>query len=467
MANYKKLGKDVLLMMIGSFGSRVISFIFVPFYTAVLTTDEYGIADLITTTVTLLLPFFTLTIFESMMRFPLSKEHDPQKVWQVGCKVEILGFLIFLIMSPFIFLTVLKDYYIFVVAYYFAISLNQCVSYFVRGTNKVKVFALAGTMQTGFIVTFSLLFLLVFKIGIAGYLLAQIVGSIFATSYMIFAAKIYKYGFHIRGVDKQLQKEMLGYSVPMTPNSVCWWIANASDRYILTAFVGTAATGIYSVAYKIPTIIAALTSIFGNAWKLSAVEDFGSEKSRNFFSDIFSKFTVLMTLSASFLMVINKPLAKILFSKDFYQAWQCVPILLMASVMHAYSEFFGSIYTSAYKTKFLVVSTSIGSVLNIILNFILIPTYHGIGAAIATLIGYSVIWLVRVIHSRKIMKIDYHIVRDVACYVLAGIQVFVACNSFKYEYYISGTIFIVILILMHGEIKGLVQMIFKKRLREK
>lgn len=467
MANYKKLGKDVLLMTIGSFGSRVISFVFVPFYTAVLTTAEYGISDLITTTVTLLLPFFTLTVFESMMRFPLDKKNDPQKVWQVGCKVEAIGFLIFLALSPILFFTVLKDYYIFVVAYYFAISINRCVSYFVRGLNKVKVFAIAGTMQTAFIVGFSLLFLLVFKIGIVGYLLAHVIASILATSYMIVAAKIYKYGFNIREVDKQLQKEMLGYSVPMMPNSVCWWIANASDRYILTAFVGTAATGIYSVAYKIPTIISALMSIFGNAWKLSAVEDFGSEKSRNFFSDIYSKLTVLMLLAASFLMVINKPLARFLFSKDFYQAWQCVPMLLMASVMHAYSEFFGSIYTSAYKTKFLVVSTGIGSVVNIILNFILIPTYHGIGAAIATVIGYAVIWFTRMIHSRKIMALDFHLVRDVICYVLAGIQVFIACNSFKHEYYISGAIFIAILIIMHGEIKGLAQMILKKRLRKK
>ena len=172
--------------------------------------------------------------------------------------------------------------------------------------------------------------------------------------------------------------------------------------------------------------------------------------------------TVLMLLVASFLMVINKPMAHVLFSKDFYQAWQCVPILLMASVMHAYTEFYGSIYTSSYKTNFLVISTGIGSVINIILNFILIPTYHGIGAAIATLIGYAVIWLSRVIHSRKIMKIDYHLFRDVISYVLATCQCIVACNSFKYEYVISGSLFLAILIVMRGEIKGILRMLTKR-----
>lgn len=128
-------------------------------------------------------------------------------------------------------------------------------------------------------------------------------------------------------------------------------------------------------------------SIFGNAWKLSAVEEFGTEKSRKFFEDIFSKLTALMLLAVSGLLVINKPLARILFAKEFYQAWQTVPLLLIASVMHAYSEFFGSIYTSAYKTNFLVYSTAIGSLVNIILNFLLIPRYEAIGAATATVIG--------------------------------------------------------------------------------
>ena len=283
MANYKKLGKDILLMTVGSFGSRVISFIFVPFYTAVLTTDEYGISDLITTTVTLLLPFFTLTIFESLMRFALDKENDPKDIWKVGCKVEVIGFFIFLLLSPIILKTVLKDYYVFVVAYYATISFHRCVSYFTRGLNKVKIFAIAGTLQTAMISAFSLLFLLVFKIGIAGYLLAHVIAAIISAVYMIVAAKIYRFGFSIRVRNKNLQHKMLQYSVPMIPNSVAWWIANASDRYILTAFVGTAATGIYSVAYKIPTIISALTSIFpemhGNCQRLRILE---AKNHRNF-----------------------------------------------------------------------------------------------------------------------------------------------------------------------------------------
>lgn len=467
MASYKKLGKDILFMTIGTFGSRLLSLIFVPFYTAVLTTEEYGIADLITTTVTLMLPFFTLIIFEAMMRFALEKEVDKVAVWNVGMKVECIGVVIFLILSPIFKLTILTDYYIFIVAYYVITSFNRCVSYFVRGLNKVKIFSIAGMIQSSVLVGFNLFFLLWLKTGIEGYLISQILAAIVATLFMIVSAKVYQFGFDIVHVNKELQRKMLRYALPMMPNSVCWWIANASDRYILTAFAGMSANGILSVAYKIPTIISTLMSIFGNAWKLSAVEEFGTEKSKRFFEDVFSKLTALMVLAMSALLVTNKPLARMLFSKDFYQAWRLVPILLIAAVMHAYAEFFGSIYTSSYKTKFLVYSTAIGSVVNIGLNFLLIPKFHGMGAAVATAIGYLVIWISRVCNSRKIMKLKINLKRDIISYGLILIQIIVSCNSFKYEFAVSGVLFVLLLFMMRKELNGLIAFMTKKKLKTK
>lgn len=462
MASYKKLGKDMYFMTIGTFGSRLLSFVFVPFYTAVLTTEEYGTADLITTTVTLMLPFFTLIIFEAMMRFALEKEIDQGAIWNIGMKIEGIGILIFLIISPVFNFTILKEYYIFIVANYVITSLNRCVSYFVRGLNKIKIFAFAGTLQTGILVGANLVFLLILDAGIEGYLLSQILAAVVATLFMFVAAKLYRFRFDIIHVDKRLQREMLRYSIPMIPNSVSWWIANASDRYILTAFSGAAANGIYSVAYKIPTIISTLMSIFGNAWKLSAVEEFGTEKSQKFFEDIFSKLTALMLLTVSVLLVINKPLARILFSKEFYQAWQTVPLLLIAAAMHAYAEFYGSIYTSSYKTNFLVYSTVAGSFINIVLNLLLIPKLEAMGAAIATAIGYFIIWISRVFNSRKIMKLHINWKRDSIAYMLMIVQIFIACNQFKFELITSGIIFLMILFLMRTELAGLMSIMLKK-----
>lgn len=460
MASYKNFGKDALLMTIGSFGSKLLTFLFVPFYTAILTTEEYGVADLISTTTALLFPFFSLIICEAMMRFALDKENNPRDVYAYGIKVTLVGTIAFLILSPVIFFTTLKEFYLFVVLYYITSSFHHAVSYFVRGIGKTKIFALGGIFQTFIIVVTAILFLITFKMGIEGYLLSHVLGSVASILYMVIAAKIYKYGLKLSVSDENIKKKMLTYSVPMIPNSASWWLADASSKFFLTAFAGASATGLFSVANKIPHIMTTMTGIFGRAWKVNCVDDFGSEESKRFFSDAYSKLTSMIIIIVSCMLVINKPLAGIMFSKDFYQAWRFVPLLLFSTAMHAYAEFYGSLYTASYKTRFLVVSTGTGAVINVVLNLILVPRLSIMGAAISVACAQMSIFLSRMIHSRRIMKITIHWKRDAACYMLLLLQIFAAIQSYSLEYVYSMLCLFGIGILMRNELKQIVTVIF-------
>ena len=58
------------------------------------------------------------------------------------------------------------------------------------------------------------------------------------------------------------------------PNSISWWVSNSSDRYIMNIFRGLSELGIYSVSYKIPSIMATISGIMVSAWEMSAVDDF-------------------------------------------------------------------------------------------------------------------------------------------------------------------------------------------------
>ena len=72
-SKYKKLFKNSAVFFIGNLGSKVITFLIVPFYTYFLTTEEYGTADLVTTTVNLLVPFAMMGMNEAVLRFTVSK----------------------------------------------------------------------------------------------------------------------------------------------------------------------------------------------------------------------------------------------------------------------------------------------------------------------------------------------------------------------------------------------------------
>jgi O-antigen/teichoic acid export membrane protein len=464
MANYRKLGINMLSLTIGNFASKLLSFLFVPFYTAVLSTSEYGTADIVTTTVTLLFPFFSLIICESMMRFALDKSENNEDVYRVGIVVWSAGLIVLLIMSPLLLLfKSLKDYWILVLLYYVAYSLSQNVGYYSRGVEKVVLYTISGIVATAVTIGLNLLFLLCFKIGVVGYLLSSIIANFLSALVMVLGGGFFKYKISPGRIDKNLAKRMLRYSIPMIPNSASWWVSNSSDKYILLAFAGVAANGIYSVAYKIPTIITIVTSIFATAWRISAVDNFGSKESKKFYSDVYGMYVSLTVIIASALMVVNKPLSSFMYQKEFFQAWQFVPILLIASVIHAYCEFFGTLYTSSMQTKMLFYSTIIGAMTNVILNFALIPSFAAFGAAIATLISYMVVWLVRMIHSSKIMKLEYNFFDDILAFTMIAIQVVISSINLKNEIIISAIIFLSIVFIRRKNLLKLSNIILRRK----
>lgn len=457
MSQYTKLGKNVALITLGNFASKIMSFFLIPLYTAVLTTAEYGTADLMTTTINLLSPFLTLLISEAVMRFALDQGKDKKQVFSIGLVITIFGFLAMLICSPFVLLSKnIRPFFLYFILYYFFTTLHTLVSQFVKGIEKVAVYSLSGVLQTLCFIGCNIFFLLVIKIGVNGYLLSLIISNLFAVLILWIGGGLSNYIVSFRKIDINLFKEMLKYSIPMIPNSLSWWISNSSDKYITTFFCGVAVTGVYSVSQRIPSLFSTVSTIFMGAWQISAIEDFGSEKSRKFYSNIYNQYSVFNIIVVSFLIWICRILAKMLFSNDFYVGWKYVPVLLFAYLFFALSSFLGTIYTSAKKTNMLFISTIIAAVINIVLNIILIPIFEAQGAAIATFFSYFIVWLVRLLDTRKIIKLDINIKSDILSYLLITLQIIITLVDFQNSFIISGFILLLIVILNRTFLKQII-----------
>lgn len=447
MNRYKKLFKNVGVMTIGNFSSKILSFLLIPLYTNILTTQEYGTADLIFTTTYLLFPVFTLLMSEAVMRFTLDKTNSSQ-VFSNAVKITTIGTIAFLLFSPlFLLFDAVKDYYFIFIVYYLVYNMHLLIGQFIKGLNRVKEYAIAGIISTLVTITFNIIFLLVFRIGLDGYIYSYILGYLISSLYLIIKCKIWNYIEKSKEIDKKVGKDMLKYSIPMIPNSINWWINNSSDKYMVTYFSGVTSNGIYSVAYKIPSMINIITSIFMSAWQISAVDDFGSEETKKFYSSIYKKYSSIMIVLASLLILFIKFIARMLYAKDFFIAWQCSAILIFGVIFNSLSAFLGTIYTSSKKTKYLFYSTLFGSVFNILLNLLLIPILGPVGAAIATTVSYFIIWLSRLINSRKIMKIIINSLKDSICYVLIIIQIILHLLNFSYSLIFNTIISIIILII--------------------
>lgn len=467
MNKYVKLGKNISYITIGNFASKILSFFMVPFYTAVLTTNEFGVADLMTTTVNLLMPFFTLLVSEALLRFSLDKAYDKTTVCSTGLALLLIGTSVFFVFSPIIFLfKSLSSFYILFALYYVATAFHSAIAYFARGVEQVKVYSIAGVFHTFTFILLNILFLTGLKIGVTGYLLSMILSSVISSLYLILGARLYNY-VNFKKIDKKLVRDMLLYSVPLIPNALSWWISNSSDKYLLTFICGISVTGIYSVSQRIPSLFATVSTIFMGAWQISAYEDFGSEESRKFFSNVYRFYSSANILMVSFLICFTKPLSRLLFSNDFYIGWQFVPVLLIAFLFHSMSSFLGTVYTSAKKTKQMLYTTLIGAILNIVFNAALIPWIGAQGAAIATLLSYFIIWLIRLINSRELIKLDLNIKLDIASYiVLLGQSVLILSDAgFIYEALAWGMISILFLINKNEMAEPIKKILYKFKKR--
>lgn len=421
---YKKLIKNILLLFTGNFVSKILSFLMVPFYTSMLSTSDYGISDLISTTVLLVLPFFSVLMDEAVMRFTLEETNDNKQVFTIAFFISTIGFIVALAISPIILLfSNLKKYYLYIILYYIVSWIYNIVFSYVKGMNKVALTTIAGIIHTFSFLGLNILFLAVLKIGITGYLLAISLSNGISIIYLVLKCKLYKNFISIKSLDYKMAKKMIRYSLPLIPDYISWWFNNASDRYILAFFSTTSAVGIYSVAYKIPSILSSLTSIFSSAWKISSVDDFGSEQSIKFYNSIYKTYISTLFICASFLIMFTRILARLLFSKGFYKAWEITPILIFAFIYSALAQYIASIFNASKKTNKVFFASTLGAIINILLNFLLIPFFSGIGAAIATTAGYITILVINMINTQKILKIDLNLKNIITQSILLIIEI--------------------------------------------
>lgn len=412
MDKYKKLASNTLIFAIGTFSSKVLSFLLMPFVTRMMGTGDYGAADLVQQTVNVLIPIVTLQVNSAALRFALDKAKNKADVFTVGVRTTIIGFCVFVLCSyPISLIKIndfrLGDYIILIIAFVLVSGFRQLCQQFVRGSGHVKLFAIDGIIATATTLLFTILFLGPFKWGVTGYIVAIIASDACSILFFSVTAGLHRY-VKPRLTEKGIGSQMLKYCVPLIPTVILWWIINVSDRYMVTYFVSSSANGLYTAASKIPNFVILFSQIFIDAWQLSAVDEHESAQERaRFFTKVFRVYSGGVFAVASALILACQLITKILVAPAFYDSWQYVPILIIATTFSCIVNFLASVYMAEKKSLMALLTASSGAITNIVLNFILIKRLGANGAAIATVCAFLVVFATRGANTRQYIKIDF------------------------------------------------------------
>ncbi len=413
MDKYKRLFSNTLIFAVGTFSSKLLSFFLTRLYTEVLSQGQYGITDMLQQSGNLLLPLITLGITNSVVRFGLDKGVRKSDVFTAGLLSLLGGMILLTLISPLLgFIPLVTDYVWLLCLFVFTSSLRSLCAQFVRAQNRVKLFAVDGIVSTATTILFNILFLVVFKFGVVGYMFSIICSDILSVVFLTAVARLYRF-VNIKTLDTAVVRSMLKYAIPLIPNTVLWWITNVSDRYIVSWFWGEAYTGLYAAAYKIPSLVILVSGIFMDAWQISAVTE---EEGRNrFYTKITSLYTAFLFVLASGVIVFTRFVPHILFAADYYEAWKYIPLLTVTVVFTCLVNFLGSIYMVEKKSVRSLLTALLSAVINVALNLLWIPKYGVNGAAAATLACYVVVFIVRMIDTRQYIRIDWQYSRLVIC----------------------------------------------------
>lgn len=409
MSKHSDLAKNTLILAIGKSAGSLASFLLLPVYTIFLTPNDYGLVDLIITYIALFVPLLTLQMEMALFRFLVDVRADEEgKRGVISNALQIVAITVIILIGLYAVLANLLH-----IPYLWLIMINVVATIFsnlfmqiARGFGENKRFASANILAGIVLLITSIVLVIGLKMGIAGVLLASAAAGIATILYLFVTLNLHTY-IGMKQNDALLKKELLGYSLPLIPNGISWWVINVSDRTIVTIFLGLTANGIYAVSNKFAAIFISIFGVFGMSWTESASLHINAKNRNEFFSDV-ANMALRGFGSLGLLMIAAIPIIfPIMIGAQFKDALHYIPILILAALFSAVVGIYSAIYVAKKMTK-QVMNTSIASaVINIGLNLILIKFIGIYAAALSTAVAYLAMAIFRHYDLRKFLTITY------------------------------------------------------------
>lgn len=458
MNKYKQLATNTIIFAIGSFSSKILSFLLTRLYTACMTEAELGVADLVVQGANLLIPIITLNIVESVMRYGLENSYDKQQVFSVGIKTLLMGMVAMTLLLPILNYVPSFDGYIHLLyIFVFTSSFRAINQQFLRTCGHVKLYAFDGILTTFVMIVLNFIFLLGFDMGTKGYLLSMILADLFSALFIFFVGQNYRYLKFVR-IEKDMLKTMVKFSIPLIPTAVLWWVVSASDKFMISGMLGDDINGVYTVSYKIPSLISMVSTIFFQAWQMSAIKEYtesgASQEAKDFFSKVFHAYQAVMYISGAAILLLLRPLITLFVDSSFGDPYVYTPFLILSVIMSCSCTFLSYIYSATVHTKNSFITSLLAAITNIVLNIILIPSPLGAqGAAIATAASYTLCFIVRLLDTRRYICFKVDFVKLIMNIALTIGAVLVTLYAQSYKTPIMIMLFAAIFIINFGELK--------------
>jgi O-antigen/teichoic acid export membrane protein len=268
------------------------------------------------------------------------------------------------------------------------------------------------------------------KLGLNGYFLGNLLGLLVIVPVSLFYIKkdlclCFK---------KDLAKQIIHFGYPFIFAGLAYWIFGSVDRWMLGGIADTSQVGLYSVAFKFASIIIFANMAFGQAWTPIAMKIY-SEKSnyQNTFARVLTVWFFILLLGGAAICYFSREILTILTPPAYWPAVNTLNFLAMGTVIFGTTQVTVLGISLAKKTQILSFIAWFTALVNLICNFILIPRFGSVGAAIATLVSYCVLTGFYLFWSQRLnpIPIEHFKLISIIILVLCTIAISQLLNKFS------------------------------------
>ncbi|MBR2283556.1 MAG: polysaccharide biosynthesis C-terminal domain-containing protein [Ruminococcus sp.] len=426
MNKYKKLAFNTIVFAIGNFGSKILLLLLTRLYTKYISPSGNSTKDLLETMALFLIPIFSFGLQEYLIRFALDHNYDKKEVFTTSAGMTAAGLAAMAVIVPLLkfipFLGFIDGFTILLIIYTCTSTIRMLCAQFVRARDMVKLFSLDGILATLTLFLFNVLFIAKLDMGVKGFMLSVILSDLCSSIFLFITGQLGKF-LSIKSFSVPMMKTMLRFSVPLIPTIVMWTITSLSDRVFIRemhsdrAVLGADAAGLYGIANRVPNLISMVSTIFFQAWNMSAITENESDDRSQFYGKVYSAYESILFIACAGLILLVKPVTMLLTNTDNFPEYSTVyiyvPILIAAVLFTSLDQFLGSIYNATKHTKNSFWTALAACVTNLVLNALLIPEWGIQGASIATLVSYLICFWLRIIDARYYVPFSFNMIKNI------------------------------------------------------
>lgn len=406
-----KFLKNTVIFFFGTILSKVISFFLLPLYTSYINPTDYGYYDLSITYITIITFAIFFDIWVTTMRFMYEKNEVNWK-WkasQSGFVIFIGSFTLLVIIGLIIYFTCDIQYLGLMVCYALTITLTNMFLYIARGYRKNIEYTISGILNTLIYVLSNIIMIVIIKMDFSSLYISSIFGHLVQLIFLEVRVKIFKNLFKTK-LDFMNIKNMFLYSLPLSINSVAYWLLTSFNKIIVQNVLTIEYNGHYAIGSKFGGALSLITNSFTLAWQDLSFSRSADDKSNGqYYSGACDKYLSFLGMGACILIPSFNILFEFFVHESYYPAKATIPLFIIVALLSAYSTFIGNIFYAIKDTKSIFYSMIVSCLVNLILCYPLVKIFGINGANITIAFSFMINILIRTkILNKKInFKLNY------------------------------------------------------------